>query len=185
MISVIMPSFLGHYPGAATNREFKLCRAIESFMAQQLGELIVISDACEKTVEIAQRYPVRIFKLHKKQPSFSGDLRQIGINLARFDWIAYLDSDDVLGKGHLRSILDNAGNDWLWWDDIRAGKPNPCQLAVNHIGTSCIAHRRELPVYWDHGYKHDWRFIQQLMNYNGKKISANYHVMHVPGLFDE
>ena len=96
-----MPSYLGDYPNAASNREFKLKRAIESFLAQKIGELIVVADGCPKTVEIASNYPV-VVKLINKQQNFSGKPRNIGIKLALYDYIAYLDADDVMGQDHIR-----------------------------------------------------------------------------------
>ena len=57
-ISVVMPSFLGDYEidqnKSASNREFKLERAIDSFLMQihRDSELIIVSDGCEKTCDI-------------------------------------------------------------------------------------------------------------------------------------
>ena len=54
MISVVMPSFLEEYQidqnKSASNREFKLERAIDSFLMQthRDSELIFISYCCEK-----------------------------------------------------------------------------------------------------------------------------------------
>ena len=55
-ITVIMPSYLGEYPTAASNREVKFRRAVESFLIQELGKLIIIADGCQKTLEIAAEY---------------------------------------------------------------------------------------------------------------------------------
>ena len=179
-----MPSYLGDYLAAASNREQKLPRAIESFLAQEIGELIVVADGCEKTVEIASKYPVKII-LIDKQPHFSGNTRNIGIQNAQYDYIAYLDNDDVFGEGHLKAIADNLDTDWLYWDDYVDGKVRPVWFEMSHIGTSAIAHKKELDCQWGDGYGHDWHFIKQLKNYPSKRITTNYQVMHIPGTVDQ
>jgi len=184
VISVIMPSYLGDYPNAASNREFKLKRAIESFLDQKIGELIVVADGCAKTVEIASNYPV-VVKLIDKQPNFSGEPRNTGIKLALYDYIAYLDADDLMGLDHIRSIIQNADTDWVYWDDYVDGQPRKVWHQHGHIGTSAIAHKKNLKVKWNDGYGHDWDFIQQLSKYASKRIKANYQVMHIPHVIDK
>lgn len=184
MISVVMPSYLGNYPTAASNREQKLPRAIESFLSQEIGELIVVADGCYKTVEIASKYPVKTI-LIDKQPHFSGVPRNIGIQAAQYDYIAYIDNDDVFGNGHLQSIADNVDTDWLYWDDYVDGKIRTVWFEMGHIGTSAIAHKKEIDCRWGDGYGHDWEFIQQLKQYPSKRITTNYQVMHIPGTVDQ
>lgn len=179
-----MPSYLGDYPNAATNREEKLPRAIESYLAQEIGELIVVADGCEKTAEIASKYPVTVISIDK-QPFFSGTPRNTGIQAAKYDYIAYLDNDDMFGKGHLKAITDNLDTDWLYWDDCVNGKTRPVWLEFGHIGTSAIAHKKSLDCKWGDGYGHDWQFIKQLKKYSSKRITANYQVMHIPKVIDQ
>jgi glycosyltransferase involved in cell wall biosynthesis len=184
MISVIMPSYLGDYPNCAINREEKLPRAIESFLAQEIGELIVVADGCNKTAEIASKYPVTVIFIDK-QPFFSGTPRNTGIQAAKYDYIAYLDNDDMFGNNHLKRIADNLDTDWLYWDDYVNGKTRPVWLEFGHIGTSAIAHKKDLDCKWSDGYGHDWQFIQQLKHYSSKRITANYQVMHIPHVIDQ
>jgi len=184
MISVVMPSYLGNYPTAASNREQKLPRAIESVLDQNIGELIVVADGCQKTVDIASKYPVKTI-LIDKQPHFSGNTRNIGIQNAQYDYIAYIDNDDVFGQGHLQAIADNLDTDWLYWDDYVDGEIRPVWFEISHIGTSAIAHKKALDCKWSDGYGHDWHFIRQLKNYPSKRIKANYQVMHIPGIIDK
>lgn len=184
MISVVMPSYLGNYSTAASNRPEKLRRAIESFLSQGIGELIVVADGCRDTLSICNEYPINVIYLHEKRPLFSGELRNIGIKAARFDYIAYLDSDDEFGDGHLKAISENLGSEWLWWDDFVVENRRTVELKQGSIGTSAIAHKKELNVSWGDGYGHDWWFVCELMKYQGRKIEANYRVMHIPGYVD-
>ena len=167
-----MPCYLGHYNNAATDRQVKLRRAIDSFLKQKIGELIIIPDGCHETKAIA------------KCNLFSGHPRNVGIAAASYDYIAYLDSDDIFGDGHLQSIVNNLDADWLWWDDHIDVVKRTVELKLGSIGTSCIAHKKSLGIFWTDGYGHDWRVVEQLMKYPYKKIEAKYRVMHIPGVLD-
>lgn len=188
MISVVMASYLGEYLKAASDREKKLQRAIDSFLRQDVGELIVVSDGCQKTIEIVNHYSLPSIKLLKldKQPLFSGTVRQAGIAAATYDWICYLDSDDEFADGHLRAIINSLSDDvdWVYYDDIVKGVYRNVLVEHCKIGTSNIAHRKNLMAEWPSGYEHDWRFIQQLGNKYKKISGAGYIVHHIPGEFD-
>lgn len=102
-ISVIMPAY---------NASRTLARAIESVLAQTYEnlELIVIDD-CSKddSYAIAQRYAqqdkrVRVVK-NEKNAGVS-DTRNRGVQLAQYEWIALLDSDDYWLKDKLELQLD-------------------------------------------------------------------------------
>lgn len=187
MISVIMASYLGYYPGAASNRDIKLKRAIDSFLKQGIGELIIVADGCDETVNIAKQYTAQNITVIKieKQPLFSGNVRQAGFSYAKYDWICYLDADDEFAPGHLntlRNAIDT--HDWYFWNDILVDSPRQCEVALCRIGTSCIMHRKNTSAVWPSGYNHDWGFIQQL-GPNYKKIDgAGYIVNHIPGRVD-
>lgn len=186
MISVIMASYLGNYQGAATNREEKLHRAIKSFLIQNIGELIVVSDGCSKTIKIVQQYPtVKLVEL-QKQPTFSGKVRQVGIEHASYNWICYLDSDDEFMPNHLKTLVDNIEDnyDWFYYNDTVNGRVRVTKVQLCCIGTSNICHKKQLNAVWPDGYAHDWRFIAQL-GPNYKKIDhAGYIVNHIPGKLD-
>ena len=192
MISVVMPSFLGHYHGAATNRDEKFIRAVDSFLAQGIGELIVVADGCEMTEKIirheyANRNNIRLVTL-PKQSTMSGKVRQAGITAATHAWITYLDSDDEYGDGHLLSICDgiasNLDADWLYWDDFVGDHLRKCDVSQCRIGTSCIAHKKSIHAIWTDGYMHDWGFITRLGKNYTKINGPRYIVHHIPGKID-
>jgi len=94
-----MPSFLGQYPDCASDRKKKFRRAVNSYLSQdyQDKELIIISDGCSETVNLVKNFyqqkHIHLIEI-KKQPLFSGNVRQAGINVAKGEIITYLDSDD-------------------------------------------------------------------------------------------
>ena len=130
-LSVIMPSFLGEYDGCASDREDKFIRAVHSFLENSLydKELIVVGDNCSITENVLNEYfkhelnigRIKFHQFKKKQKLFSGSLRSKGIELASGDYISYLDTDDILGKGHLLSIYNQVKSqdlDWAYFNDF-------------------------------------------------------------------
>lgn len=127
MISIVMMSYLGDYPGARSNPIEKFNRAVQSVVDQTFEEweLIIVSDGCELTNQEylknwAHEPRIQLIKTEKSKSKWPGTKRQIGVNAAKYEWIGYLDSDDLflndrLQKAHkiLRStsaevIFDNA-----------------------------------------------------------------------------
>lgn len=199
--SIILPTYLGEYAGAAENREEKLKRAINSVIKQSFTgwELIVVCDGCEQSFKIASKFKDERISVHliQKQPTFSGSVRNYGISRATGEFIIYIDSDDMWGSEHLR-IVDagiKSGEkeeyDWVFFNDITLIEKDwemrvcsPTQIGM--CGTSNIAHRRSLEIYWDRGYAHDFYLIKQLLKKkNYKHIGyAEYFVCHIPRHYD-
>lgn len=203
-ISVIMPVFLGDYANAASDRESKFMVAIKSFLRQIYlnKELIIISDGCDTAEKIYNELGYKeniVFKKIKKQPLFSGKVRNEGIKIATGDIICYLDADDFFGFDNHLSIIANAfisdnSLNWVYYNDyLYPPNKNTTQRLVllekGLVGTSAIAHKRTCNVSWKNcnSYNHDWLFIQQLIkkyptNYT-KIYGCSYFVCHIPGIF--
>ena len=196
--SVVMASRLESYPSAATGREGKLIRAINSVITQTFPdwELHVVSDGCARTIELVKanvRDPsVYLWKVtHKKL--WSGAPRNMGIDQAQGEFIIYLDNDDVWGPDHLEIVNKELnGYDWVWFNDIRYHPKlkrwyeNECDInQLGRHGTSNICHKRSLGVHWDENgkYAHDYYFTRKLIPFsNYKKITTpEYFVCHIPG----
>ncbi len=196
MISVVIPSFLGDYPGAAKNRDQKIIRAVSSVLNQSFEdfEVIVIADGCNRTVKVMEQVEDERVSTYliPKSKTWSGAPRNAGIEVAEGEWIVYLDIDDLYGENHLKNISEQLGSyDWVWYDDIRYSPKqnqwyeNPCDITqIGRHGTSNVCHKKDLPVKWDYvGYAHDYYFVLQLRN-NGnfaKIKNAEYYVCHIPG----
>jgi glycosyltransferase involved in cell wall biosynthesis len=195
--SVVMPSYLGPYKGAAKDRNKKIIRAIESVRSQTFEdwELIVVADGCRDTLNlINENYAAdnRIScLLIEKQPLWSGVPRNVGAHHARGEWITYLDIDDMFGRDHLAKIalgIDayGPGFDWVFYNDHITLAERKCTPAKGHCGTSNVTFRRSLGVQWkDASYLHDWKFIQELLRFPYIRIpTPEYHVMHIPKRVD-
>ena len=197
--SIILPCTLVPYKNCASNLEQKLIRAINSVLGQSFDdwELIVVSDGCEKTMELVtplvyEHLPkIRLVKIDK-QKIWSGTVRNAGIFLADGELITFLDCDDTFEPTHLETINNNFGDyDWVYYDHLTYN--NQAKAFIPYItnidkigmcGTSSITYKKSLNAYWNnHSYKHDWVFIQNLkeisQNY-GKIPQTGYKVCHVP-----
>lgn len=195
-----MASYLGEYRGAARNRDKKIIRAINSVLDQTYKdiELIIVSDGCNKTVEIVKNsylYNDKVFGYQiPKQVKWSGVPRNTGIQKATGEWILYLDVDDYLLSTHVEKIMSKVKTDdsWVWFDDMIAThegkvKKRACILSLGKCGTSNIAHRKI--ALWDEKgtYAHDWRFIKNLYAVHRKPrkiLAGEYVVCHIPGRID-
>jgi len=188
--SVIMPSYLGAYKHAASNRDTKIVRAIASVLTQKDFELIVIADGCDKTIEIVKanyfgEKRLRLFRIEKTRP-FSGFPRNAGIQQARGEYIIYLDIDDVYMDGYLEQLSGvMEDHDWYWFDDVSFNKLtgkfdlHRCDITTQgRCGTSNVCHRLDMGAWWNEKptYLHDWVFINSL-----KQISSNYKRLEVAG----
>lgn len=201
--SIICPSYLGNYKGAAANREKKIVRMIESVMTQtfQDFELIIVADGCDKTMDIVEPYfyeylpKIRLIKV-EKQTTWSGKVRNAGISVAQGEIITYVDVDDYLGANHLQIINDNfAELDWIFADhkiynpQLKQFDTFKTDIGVHGAcGTSSVSHKRELGVYWTCStYNHDFVLINALKNASmnfGRIPETEYMVCHVPNQFD-
>lgn len=201
-----MASFLGDYEGCASNRSEKFIRAINTFLANDYPnkELIIIGDNCPTTESILRELFVEeinseliVFEqIPKKQKLFSGKIRTQGINLAKGEIIMYLDTDDMFGNTHIRSVVEQMQSeklDWCYFNDFINTDggliPKVVELAHESIGTSSIAHYNHKDVDWSKcdGYGHDWLFIQKLMKWsenNEKIFGATYIICHIPNQID-
>jgi glycosyltransferase involved in cell wall biosynthesis len=190
--TVIMPSLLADYPHAATNRDKKLIRAINSVCAQTFTdfELIIIADGCALTEYIVNKQAfrtderIKLLSVERKQ-LWSNTPRNTGIDNAAGDYIIYVDSDDKYGPDHLKNISDQiAGEDWVYANDWvwngTAFVERKCDVTqYGRCGTSNICHAARLNLRWEQaGYGHDYHFIQQLLKYpNHKEVTGGqYHV---------
>jgi glycosyltransferase involved in cell wall biosynthesis len=94
-ISVVIPAY---------NAEFHLRATLESVLAQtvQPYEIIVVNDgSTDRTEEIALSYVPRIRYIKQENQGLAG-ARNTGIHAAVGEWIALLDSDDLMVPEKLR-----------------------------------------------------------------------------------
>ena len=197
-VSIIIPSSLAKRKHQADKPEEKLIRAVTSALSQDYSfiEVIVISDGCDKTIELLREHfydtkdkYLRLI-LISKQPPFSGNVRNAGIEAATGDIICYLDSDDYLGSDHVTTIVKHFTGQWVWFNDMILVRDKfverECSLKMGFCGTSNIAHLRSMQARWNpvntYG-KDDWGFIQNLQKESpdGVKIETpSYIVCHIP-----
>lgn len=203
-ITVVMASHLKPYPNAASNREKKFIRAVNSFLKQthEDKELIIVSDGCEMTNKLYEENfknipNIKIFK-SAKMPMYHGGIRHIGLKMAEGEIITYLDSDDVNGKNHLQIIIEQFEPDkydFVYYDDYLVLDKEFKKFELRHvqtrwgsIGTSSITHKNFLKYKfekipeWPNGYSHDFIFILDMvasgMKFKKLEKAPQYFVCH-------
>ena len=206
--SVILPVRLEKYRHQGKDPESKLVRAVQSVLAQDDFELVIISDGCDMAVNmIRDNYSdprIKLFKIperkiskNKRNAGAAGLPRNAGIQQASGEYIIYLDHDDVYEDGYLETLKkEMTDHDWYWFDNLSWNeKHNRSDVFSADIdrkgfcGTANICHRRDLGAFWSPNvhYLHDWWFINTLKatSDNYKRLeTAGYCVMHVPHLLD-
>src|SRR5690554_3761048 len=102
MISIIMPAY---------NAENTIKESIQSVIKQTYAnwELIIIDDCSQDgTIEIITRFlhDKRITLLKNKENSGVAKTRNIGIKSAKYEYIAFLDSDDIWANNKLEKQVE-------------------------------------------------------------------------------
>lgn len=103
LVSVVVPTY---------NRAALLPRAVESVIAQTFAdwELIVVDDgSVDRTPDLAEGYAAQLGNrfVHLRQPNRgSSAARNRGIEAARGDFVAFLDSDDEFRRDKLERQVD-------------------------------------------------------------------------------
>lgn len=112
-VSLIMPSYLGEYPGSRSNPVDKFIRAVKSFLDNNEvnKELIIVSDGCQLTNDTYNKLfknenNIRLITVEKSEFAWPGELRECGRSIAKYDWIGYLDADDYILPFYIKSIVD-------------------------------------------------------------------------------
>ena len=86
------------------NEEDNIKRSLRSVLWSD--DIILIDNSSDRSVEIAQRLiPSKNLRvLHESNESNFANLRNIGLHLARHEWVLYLDADEVISPQLLQEI---------------------------------------------------------------------------------
>lgn len=201
--TVILQTTLRHYEGAASGREDKLRRAIDSVLNQSYTnfELLVMCDNCTESFNIAKTYTDERVSVYLIKESIQGKwfsyCRNYGIMSALGEYILYIDNDDIYKPDYLKELHAEIMHDFASWycvDNMEL-KNNKwvhkrVNLVANSAGTANIVHRRNVRSRWlasgTYGTE-DWRFIKSIIGEGLKNRHldiAGYYVCHIRGRYD-
>lgn len=116
MFSIVIPVW---------NNAHTLERTLRSVLAQSFDgfEVIVVDDgSTDDSVDVARGFDDPRIRVLTQPHAGPGPARNTGMAAARYDWIAFLDADDVWLPGHLAEL-----------DRVRARHPD-----AGLIGTPCV-----------------------------------------------
>lgn len=121
LISVIIPTY---------NRAYLIANAINSVKAQTYPniQLIIVDDgSVDNTQEIVETYPA--IEYYKKENGGQGSARNYGMQFAKGQYIATLDSDDQWYPEFIEEQLEHLEKDGLdftftnWYQETKSGIP--------------------------------------------------------------
>jgi len=166
LVSVIIPTY---------KRSDMLEYALVSARAQTWTnlEIIVVGD-CDPTLALQTMPPdLRIINLPQNHGAGGAVPRNVGIQAAQGEYIAYLDDDNEWTPDHITSIMNEILRTGATWGfssmsikgtDLGFRGPP----ALGHIDTSCVVHHKSL--FYKHGpwknrieanYWHDWELFSR------------------------
>jgi len=124
----------------AYNREGTIARAIESVLAQEHSarEIIVVDDGSQDGTRVAiEAFGDKVRYVHQENagPSVA---RNLGVEVAQEEWIAFLDSDDFWLPGHLErmahAIVATGGEAGVYFADTRCTPERGSELLWDAAG---------------------------------------------------
>jgi glycosyltransferase involved in cell wall biosynthesis/peptidoglycan/xylan/chitin deacetylase (PgdA/CDA1 family) len=106
-ISIIIPAY---------NAEETIAQTIESVLTQtyQKWEAIIVNDgSSDSTLSVVSKFVlqdsrIQVINLPNRGVSIA---RNVGISLAKHDWLLFLDADDWIGTEHLERMTNKLGKD--------------------------------------------------------------------------
>lgn len=134
-VSIIIPIY---------NTEQYLADCLESVLAQTFAdfEAIVVDDgSTDGSAEIIRKYAnrdSRFVSVHQENKGLS-DARNAGIDIARGNWITFVDSDDVIQPQFLETLLDIANKAGA--DIACCNKRNFANISENTQSTSSSSNK--------------------------------------------
>lgn len=128
-------------------------------------EVLIIDDGCnEKRLD---KYPVKV--IHLKDNSGTASVpRNIGLDHATGDYIAFIDSDDMVSDDYIKTILQKLKYDiiYITWE---VGKKTIMMLSKPptwNCSVWCRVYKREIigDIRFDESLKiaEDWKFNQEV-----------------------
>ena len=181
-VSIVMPTY---------NRGFCIKAAIESVLSQTFSEwelLIVDDGSADDTALVVEPFMQDPRVRYFRQPNAGvAAARNLGLSLARNDYVAYLDSDNRWRPYHLELLIgylrlgaldaaycglrmhDDAGEDLFYRGDLYSFLA--C-LERNYIDMNTFIHRREIvdrgAIWFDTGLRRlvDWDFILRVTRHS-------------------
>ena len=146
MFSVVIPLY---------NKEHQIRRTLESVLSQTFEnfEVVIVNDgSTDKSVEVVSEFKDKRIRLINKPNGGVSSARNMGIQEAHFEWIAFLDADDLWKENKLEKVAD-----------VVKDNPDVCWMVSGYqtIKGAKIA---------DHSYAHNG-FLDDALDALGNKLS--------------
>ena len=140
-VSVIVPVY---------NTKQYLKKCLDSLLEQTMSdiEIIVINDGSTENIDvIIENYNNKKIKYIKKENEGIGKTRNLGINIAKGQYIMFVDSDDYVDKNYVKSLYEAVHNNNSDVGVCDFYKLENSKLELNHLptfATSSLAENSEM-----------------------------------------
>ena len=119
LISVIIPAY---------NAASVIARTLDSVLSQTFTdfEILVVNDGSPDTTELESVLDSYRIVYHKQENRGAGAARNVGVNNARGQFLAFLDADDYWLPNYLEAqmtVLQKSGADAVYCDALFVGSP--------------------------------------------------------------
>jgi glycosyltransferase involved in cell wall biosynthesis len=162
LVSVVVPTF---------DRPALCARAVRSALAQDWAtlEVIVVGDGCPRFDALLEALGddprVRGINLPANHGPGGAVPRNVGIDAAAGEWIAYLDDDNAWDPDHVSSVMGAIRRVGASWGFSSMRTPDGTDLgfaapAPGRVDTSCVVHARRLVARYG-----PWRSLRETGNY--------------------
>jgi len=181
--SIIVPSY---------NSADTVKRCLESILAQDLNdyELIAINDGSTDQTGAILEYMAnadrRVRVIHNKTNQGVSNARNKGIDVSQGDYILFIDSDDYIGHGYLRSIYNEIRADladiYIWGitkliNNAGSKVISPhCFSTFDRVGflSSFLPYQQSSGIY---GFVANKAVKRDLVEKNGIRFNTNLHLL--------
>lgn len=147
MFSVVIPLY---------NKELSVKSTVQSVLNQSFSdfEIVIVNDgSTDNSVEVVEGFDdPRIRIIHQKNQGVSA-ARNKGIEEAKYEWIAFLDADDLWKENHLKEMMRVIGafprEKVFCTSYIRSDEEEPDMENDNiELITNYFKHSLEAPFFW-------------------------------------
>lgn len=138
MVSVIIPTF---------NRGYFICKTIDSVLAQTYRqfEIIIVDDgSSDDTCTVVEKYGSQVQYIYQENAGLAA-ARNTGLSVARGEFIAFQDSDDIWLPWKLQAqvaLMRHLPNLALVWTDMTAVDQDGKIVREKHLDTMYAVYQR-------------------------------------------
>lgn len=165
-----------------------LMESIESIQNQTIEKwnAIIIFDGIDPNISINDNR-IKIIKITKKgkHKNSAGNVRNVGMRIAKTKWIAFLDDDDFIENDYIETFykeLDITNNldvlifRMIYEDNVILPELNTDNFYVRHVGISFVINKKIIDdgILFSPSSIEDFKYLNKIRNHKYKIVISPY-----------